>query len=1200
MPFSVFLTSDRAIDKLRRARASVVAAACLIGPTLGALPAQAASQSLSLVSTTTQGVATTSAAPGSKLILSTRMPVSNEIDTVTQEIIQEIDPAKIRLTGASDVVGPEGWTTDYSTDGTNFTATPADWASVVKVRSRGSINSQGATNDGRQIDVGSTTIVTPPVLRVPAAASGGDGYDVTFDDRGYIFNMYHHDAPVALDCHVRATAATCPGTWPFFLGNGLHTNNNSTSFVDNVNHHVWFPNNTSSNVGFGCVDVSNISQPSFCGGSFATGYKPMANNGSNGHSAAGQIVGVGDYIFSWNTRTGQLMCFNIMANQGLGTNCATTAPTFSLVPSNPDQDFYYDLMAQDSLVYGFHSRNGIVTCFDSKTMGKCPNWSTFEISIGGGVNSSGKDGWGQGGIYLLPDANGDIIGTCFVPQRKCVKPDASVVAAMNSGLSAVMDIQIYSQPAVTTGTKVLWMNSYFNKARCYDVATNAWCANWNDGIWHGGNGYGGYTVSADPENSNCVWTNSDDGRIRSYDVLTAALGCTSPPSRVAFKNNLVPIRTCDGTESVQQWRSFKLTGIPAADYSSATLTIKTAGGSVLTSGGTTWYKIPIPKVGGRLVDISAIDPAESGLEPQFIIDFVGRTTTVDVSAEVSVAGGAPQLCVAVTMQPNCPEILAPTYSLASWNATFQSTGSAMNSSNQVTTLSPANISLTSLAPSAEECGAPITGTVLDKSITPAPITGLTVSLLDGSGNPLNYPSDYPTVELRGKPIVTQTTKGGIYSFPTLFRGVYRVGFPDAEGWAALNSTVVSGAGGTSTGVANASLGQAVSKVTAVAAGVGAVVNAQYIVLASAKDDQTFTGAGRPVSLQPLQNDTPGSAESMASGSVFLCSLRDKTDLYDADSCTLRPEPATPMVTADGSYVLDSTTGVVTFTPAARFQGLITQPVHYIARDTFGTVVTAALRIVVVGSDDDSSGLQGDEQILDILANDVVDGQSPFDLTSVRLCDPALSEQAPTCTALSVTIKGEGTYTVRSDGSVSFVPESDYVGTGTSLGYQVTNGDGNVASASLSVTVLPVAPPVAKPDTKAASKDRTAVIDLISNDESTGTTLVVGTLRLCGQGEAPPSCTQTRVVTDQGTFILDTKSGKVRFIAAMGFRGTATLRYVVADTRGQVTDSTIQVTVPEEPIVVLPKTGSDPLPIACAGLVLVLVALAVRFGKFRMQ
>jgi hypothetical protein len=82
----------------------------------------------------TSSLSVSTVVAGNKVDLTTQIPAVSTLGQSTQEIIQNIDATKVRLTGPTDVKAPAGWTLTYSTDGTNFVATPTNWAQVVKVK----------------------------------------------------------------------------------------------------------------------------------------------------------------------------------------------------------------------------------------------------------------------------------------------------------------------------------------------------------------------------------------------------------------------------------------------------------------------------------------------------------------------------------------------------------------------------------------------------------------------------------------------------------------------------------------------------------------------------------------------------------------------------------------------------------------------------------------------------------------------------------------------------------------------------------------------------------------------------------------------------------------------------------------------------------------------------------------------------------
>ena len=144
----------------------------------------------------TLDIAPASATPGAVVNLTASMPVRDDTGSVTQEIVQTIDPTKVKLTAASDITYPSGWTLSYSTDGSTFSgtapATPAAWAAIRAVRASGSVSTAGSSG-GQQVLEGSASI--PNTTIAPPASStsqGGDGFDVAFDPRGYVWNAWHH------------------------------------------------------------------------------------------------------------------------------------------------------------------------------------------------------------------------------------------------------------------------------------------------------------------------------------------------------------------------------------------------------------------------------------------------------------------------------------------------------------------------------------------------------------------------------------------------------------------------------------------------------------------------------------------------------------------------------------------------------------------------------------------------------------------------------------------------------------------------------------------------------------------------------------------------------------------------------------------------------------------------------------------------
>ena len=168
------------------------------------------------------------AVPGDVVDLRASMPVSATPGTLAQTLSVAIDPTKVKLRSAADVIAPSGWTVEYSTDGSTFTSTApttsAGWAAVRAVRATGSVTSLGS-QDGYQVAQGSATGAARSTAPSFISSSGtGDGFEAFFDPgRTRVFNLYHHERsylptsalysyqPATLDCHLLSDGSTCTG-----------------------------------------------------------------------------------------------------------------------------------------------------------------------------------------------------------------------------------------------------------------------------------------------------------------------------------------------------------------------------------------------------------------------------------------------------------------------------------------------------------------------------------------------------------------------------------------------------------------------------------------------------------------------------------------------------------------------------------------------------------------------------------------------------------------------------------------------------------------------------------------------------------------------------------------------------------------------------------------------------------------------------
>ena len=250
--------------------------------------------------------------------------------------------------------------------------------------------------------------------------------------------------------------------------------------------------------------------------------------------------------------------------------------------------------------------------------------------------------------------------------------------------------------------------------------------------------------------------------------------------------------------------------------------------------------------------------------------------------------------------------------------------------------------------------------------------------------------------------------------------------------------------------------------------------------------------GSSVVLSPWSNDNGGVVPSGVTGTVELVpnSIRLCGPTDTAPNCT-----RTSLTTDDGTYTVNTTSGQVTFVHRTGFLGTVTQPVTYQIANNWtglsGIGITTNILIptiippappapapapapgpapapepVAVLEDphavvDVSDGAWDTNQIISIFTNDVFPG-SEASMVSIKLC-ATLDGQMATgpvsqgCTETTLTVPGEGTYTVNSDGTVTFDPLPSFHGTATPIRYQAVDKLGRFVNSTITPTVE--APPV---------------------------------------------------------------------------------------------------------------------------------------------
>ena len=250
-----------------------------------------------------------------------------------------------------------------------------------------------------------------------------------------------------------------------------------------------------------------------------------------------------------------------------------------------------------------------------------------------------------------------------------------------------------------------------------------------------------------------------------------------------------------------------------------------------------------------------------------------------------------------------------------------------------------------------------------------------------------------------------------------------------------------------------------------------------------------------------------------------------------------------VVPGEGTYTIDEN-GVVTFTPDPQFTGKASG-VTVKRVDKNGTEVTAKYTPTVKPVTPTAEGkvttdVQGATQTGKpefTAGKTTVNGvEKTVELSDkpAKLVDPKTGDPVD-----SVTIEGEGTYTVAPDGTVTFTPNKDFTGQATGVTVKREDKNGTPVTAKYTPVVLPVTP---------TGKDVTSIGEK-GQPQSETPVFTAGTTKVNGKTVTVPIDENVAptlegadkegkvVVPGEGTYTID-KNGKVTFTPEPNFVGTA--------------------------------------------------------------
>ena len=241
----------------------------------------------------------------------------------------------------------------------------------------------------------------------------------------------------------------------------------------------------------------------------------------------------------------------------------------------------------------------------------------------------------------------------------------------------------------------------------------------------------------------------------------------------------------------------------------------------------------------------------------------------------------------------------------------------------------------------------------------------------------------------------------------------------------------------------------------------------------------------------------------------------------------------------GTYTLKVVDGKATavFTPTNKTYVGTVQPVTIQAADTNGTTVKTTYTpnitpIKPTATPAKTTDIQGKAQF-GTPTFTAGDSRVPIVETSTKLIDPVSGKPVE-----SVTVDGEGTYTIEPNGSIKFQPEPQFTGKATGIEVQRLDENGTPAKAKYTPTVTPVKPTgedVKSEDIQGAEQKGTPVFKP-GNPEVPITINAAQPVKLIDlDGNPADSVT----VEGEGTYTVNPTTGEVTFTPKPEFTGVAT-------------------------------------------------------------
>lgn len=309
-----------------------------------------------------------------------------------------------------------------------------------------------------------------------------------------------------------------------------------------------------------------------------------------------------------------------------------------------------------------------------------------------------------------------------------------------------------------------------------------------------------------------------------------------------------------------------------------------------------------------------------------------------------------------------------------------------------------------------------------------------------------------------------------------------------------------------------------------------------------------------VELPQLPSVNPISGNAAFGELAYAAPNSDSVKILTISTCIIDPADSvcknSVTVSGEGTWEFNASLGLIIFTPEHGFTGTATQ-LTYQMSDIWGRTATNTIDIQIGSSNPPTVSPQGTTTPWNTpvtLTPEYAEGDGNITDYCISSGDECLD---------SVTVEGEGTWTVDENGVIEFTPEDGFVGEATPVIVTVTDEFGLTASAEINVEVLFPAAPTVNP-----------INDLIGwNTNSTTYTIFNGVKaeysQTCIIDPADNVCKTNVSVEGEGVWSYHLYSNSIVFTPILNYTGhTTELTYQMSDIWGRTATNTININVLE--------------------------------------